>query len=262
MSDEQLRELERRWKKTETVEDEAAYLRERLRVGELTETQLRLALYLGHPAAQMALNSVDHPRICGDDEVPIKCDLMRFGEETLLRGSLAVAYEALSAHPAELGATVLDLANCISALFFFPSSTPLFQRYHDLVESIEGAIQDDENEISIRAHDELSLEGTRTVSMLGRIALGRLCDAMYYHLINKHQEGIKHWQSAIMGEWNIDDASAQIFIKGHNSIHTLTKHVIGADAVNSAITAELTPWALGYKDPLRERVEAYMTETP
>jgi hypothetical protein len=32
MSDQDLRELERRWKETGTVEDEAAYLRERRRV--------------------------------------------------------------------------------------------------------------------------------------------------------------------------------------------------------------------------------------
>jgi hypothetical protein len=36
MSDERLRELERRWKETGSVEDEAKYLAERVRVGDLT----------------------------------------------------------------------------------------------------------------------------------------------------------------------------------------------------------------------------------
>ena len=36
MSDEHLRELERRWKETASVEDEAAFLREQVRVGDLS----------------------------------------------------------------------------------------------------------------------------------------------------------------------------------------------------------------------------------
>jgi hypothetical protein len=36
VSDDRLRELERRWKETGAVEDEAAYLKERVRAGELS----------------------------------------------------------------------------------------------------------------------------------------------------------------------------------------------------------------------------------
>lgn len=43
MSDSRLRTLERRWIETGRVEDEAAWLRERLRWGELSEEQLGLA---------------------------------------------------------------------------------------------------------------------------------------------------------------------------------------------------------------------------
>ena len=54
MSDEKLRELERRWKETESVEDEAAWLKERVRVGDLTQERLELAAYCGHEAAAIA----------------------------------------------------------------------------------------------------------------------------------------------------------------------------------------------------------------
>ena len=37
MSDSNLRGLERRWRETGSVDDEAAYLRERVRVGDLTQ---------------------------------------------------------------------------------------------------------------------------------------------------------------------------------------------------------------------------------
>jgi hypothetical protein len=55
MSDARLRELERRWQETGTVADEAAVLRERVRVGRLDRTRLEAAACIGSPAAQAAL---------------------------------------------------------------------------------------------------------------------------------------------------------------------------------------------------------------
>ncbi len=51
MSDERLREAERRWKESGSVEDEARYLLERVRAGTLTQERLELAAYCGHHAA-------------------------------------------------------------------------------------------------------------------------------------------------------------------------------------------------------------------
>jgi len=55
MSDAKLRELERRWKETGSVEDEAAFLLERVRAGELSQERLELAARLGAQAANTAL---------------------------------------------------------------------------------------------------------------------------------------------------------------------------------------------------------------
>jgi hypothetical protein len=55
MSDQRLRDLERRWRETGTVEDEAAYLLERVRAGDLSRERLEIAAYLGHEGAAMAL---------------------------------------------------------------------------------------------------------------------------------------------------------------------------------------------------------------
>lgn len=60
MSDERLRELERRWKETDSVEDEAAYLLERVRIGELTQERLELAAYCGQEASRLALGPKEH----------------------------------------------------------------------------------------------------------------------------------------------------------------------------------------------------------
>lgn len=61
MSDERLRQLERRWRETSAVEDEAAYLLERVRAGTLTQEQLELAAYCGHRAARSLCQSVESP---------------------------------------------------------------------------------------------------------------------------------------------------------------------------------------------------------
>jgi len=54
VTDSKLRELERRWKESGSVEDEAAYLLERVRVGDLEQEKLELAAYFGHEAARRA----------------------------------------------------------------------------------------------------------------------------------------------------------------------------------------------------------------
>lgn len=50
--DERLRDLERRWRASGAIDDEAAWLGERLRTGDLAPERARLAAWLGHPAAE------------------------------------------------------------------------------------------------------------------------------------------------------------------------------------------------------------------
>lgn len=56
VSDERLRTLEARWKQSGLVEDEAAWLLERTRCGDLSPERLELASGLGDPASRLALN--------------------------------------------------------------------------------------------------------------------------------------------------------------------------------------------------------------
>lgn len=55
-----LRELERRWHASGSTEDEAAWLRGRLRAGDLDPDRLQLAAALAHPAAQLAFQGGMH----------------------------------------------------------------------------------------------------------------------------------------------------------------------------------------------------------
>lgn len=54
MSDERLRQAERSFRETGSVEDEARYLLERVRAGTLTRERLELAAYCGHEASKLA----------------------------------------------------------------------------------------------------------------------------------------------------------------------------------------------------------------
>jgi hypothetical protein len=91
VSDERVRELERRWRETGVVEDEAALLRERVRAGVLAGERVALAAYLGHEAARVA--SPSH----GGGAEPASLSLAvwlkgleRHGRETLHRAASVV----------------------------------------------------------------------------------------------------------------------------------------------------------------------------
>ena len=55
MSDQRLRELERKWRESGTVEDEAAYLREQVRVGDITREGLEIGASFGDEIARFTL---------------------------------------------------------------------------------------------------------------------------------------------------------------------------------------------------------------
>ena len=86
MSDQKLRELECRWRETGSVEDEAAYLRQRVRVGDLTQERLELAAYCGHEGASAATN-LGPPRLGLEGWA---CGLSAFGQAVSVRALVAL----------------------------------------------------------------------------------------------------------------------------------------------------------------------------
>jgi hypothetical protein len=94
VSDARLRELERRWKETGSPDDEAAYLLERVRVGDLTREMLELAAYCGHEGARLA-TGCDAQGQPADPENWAGSLLGRFGRDTLLVAALAAANATL-----------------------------------------------------------------------------------------------------------------------------------------------------------------------
>jgi len=89
MSDERLRELQRRWQESGAPEDGAALLRARLRGGSVTPARLALLAHLGEPAAVLVLGE-DAP-----DPIPSASGwidaLGRFELEAHVRAAVAAA---------------------------------------------------------------------------------------------------------------------------------------------------------------------------
>jgi hypothetical protein len=90
--DERERELERRFRASGASDDEAAWLRERLRAGRIPTERLRLAAVVGHPAACRALGC--EPLV---DPAALGAAVAGHGREALLRALLALARAALPA---------------------------------------------------------------------------------------------------------------------------------------------------------------------
>ena len=100
MSDAALRALERRWRETGRDEDQAAWLRARLRAGALGTSQLALAAWCDHPAARSLARDppapeqpASPPARQGPDEglEALVRGLLHWGKEAAVRAALAAA---------------------------------------------------------------------------------------------------------------------------------------------------------------------------
>lgn len=96
MSDEKLRDLERRWKNTGRIEDEVAFLRERVRLGELDPARLELAAFLGHPASRLASGRSGKPDFETEDLHHGIAHMPRFGHEACVRALVAIGRAAMT----------------------------------------------------------------------------------------------------------------------------------------------------------------------
>lgn len=93
MSDERLRELERRWKQSGTAEAEAEFLQGRIRAGELPRERLPLAAYCGSEGAKRALGE-------GAPQVPDTIEAWLLGlherdQDLMLRALVVIARQVL-----------------------------------------------------------------------------------------------------------------------------------------------------------------------
>lgn len=93
MSDQRLRDAERRWRETRAVEDEAVLLLERVRVGDLPSDRLSMAAHVGHPAACRVMPDQCAPD--GLDPVLLTEGLERWGRPATARACAEAAAAVL-----------------------------------------------------------------------------------------------------------------------------------------------------------------------
>lgn len=103
LSDQTLRELERRFRASGSLEDEAAWLRVRVKAGQLEQSRLRLAAYCGHHAASSALGASALPTWNHDSVPGFVLGLRPFGPSVWLRATWAASREYCRRLTLELG---------------------------------------------------------------------------------------------------------------------------------------------------------------
>lgn len=221
MSDDRLRELERRWRETGALGDRAAYLQERARCGDLEPERLRLAAFLG---AEVGGAEPEPPPVAEDLDLAAWIGaLAAYGVVTLRRAAIAAADHSArqassSGMPmrAVLAAEELLLCPCDShraearrhaaATRDLPDAP--MRMSSDLAGAAEqaalAALSEDAREV---------LAAARSAARAGRVALSSF--------------------PALFGDPKQEAASG----------------------LRAAITRELLPWALDEGDPVRERVE-------
>lgn len=215
VSDTSLRELERRFRASNNVEDEITWLRARLRAGDLGQSKLELACYLGSQSASAVLGR-QAPKYTKPPKTGVngwvRQGLAVWGPLPLLRAAIAATRMIISDDD--------DLPETVGRI---------------KVHLAEAYAVEQRPEI-LKQHTALPRNGAP--------APGRWQDlwrACYYcgstlAFIDR-EDTLPAW-------------------KAKDTVEHVAKVVGSAARVRAAIVAELLPWALGYSDPVRERVEA------
>lgn len=241
MSDAGLRRLEREWRGTGSREAECAWLGARFKAGDLPESRLELAAYLGHRAA------ID---LCG--EVPSDPrftqwfhQIGRWGRPEIIRALLPAIY-------LEPGAVVVEenrgVVEAVEDWVLCPCSGCVATA-EGVFQSLEDPFRHDPPGVSrgfevtrgqyAVARSLLAVLEARAFKNRALEALGCILDCLTEARISSLTQSNKQKQR-----------------EGHRA---RARGQVEATAC-VAVRDELVPWALGYSDPVRERVEARQRE--
>ena len=218
MTDQALRELERGWRQSGSPEDEALLLRERLRVGELSARRAELASYLGYPAAREAA-AVEAP----EDFAAWLGGLEAWEGDPRTRAALAIARAVLP---------LFDAAGLTPEFALRPRrALEALERWIDCPCS---ACLQQLSEASGRARFTLAYHDSTDVSRAASQV------AVYAGLCTGTARNTR-----------LDTTAHYLPV-----VAKLALEVRPEGTLRSAVQADLAPWALGYRDPVRERLEA------
>lgn len=227
MLDHEHRNLERRWRETGEPDDEAALIQARLRTGALSQQQVLLASVVGHEPARACFPDVRRE--------PLFCDLCyrlaEWGREAALRAGVAATtymygrwtWPHAEGDPREVLWRIEDwLTN---------PSEALAQRVTEQAEQLLAAIHRAEGDEDFG----FVIHGNRNTDLAGAASLlGFVVGASAFE-----EEERRDLVRALTGAERVLDDDEELRI---------------------AIREEITPWALSYGDPIRDRVMARLRE--
>lgn len=222
MADQRLRELERRFGSSGSVEDEAAWLRARVHAGELSEDRARLAAWLGSEAACVALEAGSFDARLS---VVVRLDRLKdWGLEPPVRAALALAQAAFRTWVGASG---------------------------------EGYVAETRRRCgwaALAATETWIADPSKERALAARRAGGDLRQGHRAHPTSR-DDGMRWCAPALATDAVVaPSAGAAAAIAGR--LLAVTETGMDRAAAWAAVVAELLPWALGYSDPVRERVEA------
>lgn len=248
MGDLRLRGLERRWRKTADPRDEATYLAERVRVGDLSPARLRLAAYAGGAGAALALGSQGPT---APEGLTAWVDgLVAWGKEALLRAGIAATWAVLPAwealYPEDPSPRAVLLACC--AWVLCPCErhrlavTSARRAVRRDVEPVRGAYAELFSEVLFDHHDdELFSEAL---------------DAFFFQAVDVVPGHGKVRYVA----WAAQATAAAVWLEtgtrafAARATGLAEEATPAAGAVRTAARHELARWALGLADDVRSRV--------
>tara|TARA_R110002072_G_scaffold59265_5_gene151001 strand:- start:639 stop:1361 length:723 start_codon:yes stop_codon:yes gene_type:complete len=234
VSDNHLRELEATWRASASVEDEAAYLVERVRVGELKQSRLELTASLGFPSALLAVPSVP---VATDSQALLELIAQR-GDPVLIRGLLGLGYAALPTWKEE---------------------QPQSEEPEALFALTEAWLVGLSPDFCQRAAGRW---GNATNMML-QVDGGASQQASVAYLTCLQAVSTAMWASGWVEGTDPEEARIKKLERAAACVEAATcvaASPLSEDLARAAIATELVPWALGYSDPVRERVEARQRE--
>lgn len=241
VSDADLRELERKFRETGSVEDEAAWLRARVQAGELSQENLELAAFLGHEGAQFAADSeIVAPSVEGDG----------YDTDTCLYPSLSEWTRQLCVFGLE-AAVRAGIASSVASLPTFETAYPGVTEPRTALNLTEEWVLDQTSERA-KAAVAAGLNSEEPVCMVNA-SYGPAPDQQtvgfgpaYGALTLADEETLEGHGSEQLSDFT---SAAVVSVSS-------AAHVLPPEEVVRVVAQELIPFALGYLDPIRERVDA------
>ncbi len=214
MSDEHLRELERRWRASGTVADESAFLAERMRTGQLAPEQVHTLAEMGYPAAMIVIGVTQE----WPAQQRLTETLFDLGPQSFCRAILIVlgrlCLELDLTHPPAVVATLIESAR---AWLASPTAEHAARAGHEARLCSAQVVE----------FDEFGLAVAQAPGLLGRL----------YEL------------AALLGDTiHVGDNGVDFyaFLVQYREEHACLRD----EPIRALLREKLVPWLLGYSDPL------------